>query len=206
MSTTNSGLKRLASVCFINLDHRSDRQAQVDGEFAKLGFDGARRVPGIQHDNGTLGCGLAHISVLELAEKSGWSSIMICEDDITFLVDRARIDRFIDAFLDDPRTDVLCLAFNAFEVEPYNSELQRATNTQTASCYVLKRASVPLVKAIFEEAMVNIAAGRSHNDWAIDQAWKRIQQNHVFVIPVERAAMQRSSFSDILQRTVDYGV
>ncbi len=200
------GLERLDAVRYINLDERRDRRAEVENEFTRLGFGGARRAAGVRRDNGALGCALAHLNVLEHAEREGWSAFMVCEDDVHFLVDRPRLDRFIDAFLDDDSAEVLCLAFCAFEVQPRCAELRRTTNTQTASCYVVKRSVIEALRAQASDGAARLAAGGSPSEWAFDQVWKRIQRERVFVVPSERAAKQRSSFSDIERRRVAYGV
>lgn len=129
---------------------------------------------------------------------------MICEDDARFGADRRELDLLVDRFLADERAEVLCLGFRPEAVEPYDLLFLRATATTTAPCYVVKRSIADDLVALWDEGIEELGAGGDRRLYGIDQIWKRLQGERVFLIPIRRAAYQQSGWSDIDGRLVSF--
>lgn len=195
-----------ASIVYINLAKRPDRDRQIRTEFDRLGLTGAHRFEAIEHANGGLGCALSHEACLAGALKNPGAVTIVCEDDVEFLAPRETIEALIDGFLQDSRLDVLCLG-NA-PVEPLikiSETLSIGNAIQTTSCYVVKARSVPLIAHSASKSAARLSAGKSYERNAFDQIWKKNQQGKLFfAVPNARVARQRPSFSDIEKKNVTY--
>lgn len=204
---------------YINLDHRDDRKILIEEEFKRLNITSFVRVPAIYTPNkGALGCLASHIKALETAAVSS-DAIWICEDDIEFKVDRATIDPCIVEFMNSDAS-ILCLGYNSRNEKEYSPLLNHTKDIQTASCYIVKSVFRPILlefwKSLLECRKNNIEHPSKHiymnlpiikAEYEVsDQSWKVLQQSYVFVIPKTRCVIQRSSYSDIEKRVVNYGV
>ena len=70
----------------INLDSRPDRWDIVKEEFRKVDLlEKVRRIPGVEHEEGIIGCTMAHVSLVRHAKKKQLSNILIFEDDVKFI-------------------------------------------------------------------------------------------------------------------------
>jgi glycosyl transferase family 25 len=194
-------------VHFINLASRPDRLRETRDELQRMGLVHWSRFDAIKNDNGALGCALSHARVIE-GLKAGESAVMVCEDDIEFLVSPEELRVLVQEFLENPALDVLCIAFRVLaEGHPISSHLAITSNTQTLACYVAKASALDLLKDSFFESAQLIEEGRPLGVVAADQHWKRLQRRGlIFAIPRKRAARQRPSFSDIEGQEVSYGV
>lgn len=194
-------------VYFINLKKRRDRLRETRKEFDKAGLRNWSRFEAISDENGALGCALSHFALMDGLRESE-SPFMVCEDDIEFLVGPEEIKATLQDFFDNPALDVLCLAYRlGSKPFPVSSLLAITTNTQTASCYVVKRRAAEKLRQSFAESIDLIRGGTPIGLSAIDQHWKKMQRRTlVFAIPLVRAAQQRPSFSDIERNDVSYGV
>ncbi|MFT5573795.1 MAG: hypothetical protein ACI9FR_002731 [Cryomorphaceae bacterium] len=74
------------AVC-INLNHQHDRWATVWNRFTRLGIeDKVRRFPAISTPEcHHVGCTLSHRQIIESAQKYGYESVLVFEDDALFL-------------------------------------------------------------------------------------------------------------------------
>ena len=142
---------------------------------------------------------------------NGWDTMIVIEDVAQVLSNRKEIDKYINSFLDDEKGDILCIgnSCGVFERE-YNDFLDRCFNTQTSSCYVLKKKFVKtLLDCYFidpSESMTLMADGTNigHRIGGIDSAWLRLQRDHYFLMPEYRQVCQRPSFSDIANMMCTY--
>src|SRR5690242_10821177 len=109
------GVARVDGIRVINLRSRPDRLKDALAELRRLGIDRVERFDAVAHENRALGCSLSHAGCLQQMLDRGWDSMLVCEDDAQFLLDRRRLDVLIDAFLDDPEAEVACLAYFVWE-------------------------------------------------------------------------------------------
>lgn len=191
----------------INLEKRKDRRAHIRSHFSDLGFEYLFS-PGVENDNGELGCALAHVLVLKNWNRGLGELLVVCEDDLLFTKDRAELESLIMEFRKNEGIDVLCLGHNS--VGPFvriSGTLALSADSQTTSCYVLKPSSLPLVLGSFERSLEELRNGGAGNKWAIDILWKKLQrESMVFAVPRVPVAHQIRSFSDVQKNIVEYGV
>ena len=194
-------------ILYINLDHREDRKNETLAEFSKIGLKGTVRLPAIAEENGALGCAKSHVAALTRLRNTDFTAAIICEDDVEFLVDRTKLDKVVQAFLDSPSLGVLCLVnrVRGPRIRIHN-ELAVSNNIQMAACYVLKPwALAPLLDS-FSISAQGLAGGEPARTHAIDQGWKKLQSRvMLFGVPWAHVARQRESFSDIEKKVKSYG-
>lgn len=194
-------------VHLINLASRPDRLQETNEEFARMGIVDWSRFEAVKSADGALGCALSHAHLLGGLDRTV-SAVMVCEDDIEFLVGPDELDALLEEFLANPALDVLCLAFNVVS-RPYvvSQALAVTTNTATTACYVAKGRAMRLLRDSFLDSAKLIQEGKPLGVAAADQRWKKLQRRTlIFAIPRVRAARQRNSFSDIEGKEVSYGV
>lgn len=201
---------------YINLDCRLDRKILVEREFSKLNIEYIR-IPAIYHIDGLTGCLKSHIKVLETCDIEA-EYLWVCEDDLEFLVSRDELNKSIDAFMKSDG-DILCLGFNSMKHSKFSDGFLRTTDNQTTSSYLVKRkfrkVLLDLWKSLLNSIETNIEHPlknkylkldiRKYNFNALDQVWKLLQKDYIFLIPERRIAKQRSGYSDILKQSVNYG-
>jgi hypothetical protein len=200
------GVERLPSLMLINLAGRPDRLSGFVDEMTRLGIENFTRFDAIPARRGILGCSQSHASVLGLVLEHSWDSMMVCEDDARFLVDRAELDVLIEAFLDDPVAEVACLAYNHQAAEIHSSLFLRSTNVQTTACYLIKSTIAEELLAVWDEGIQELERDGDRMTFGLDIIWKRLQSDHVFLIPVRRAVYQEAGYSDVEEAVVNYGV
>jgi GR25 family glycosyltransferase involved in LPS biosynthesis len=205
-------MDRIDKVFYINLESRTDRRAEIEEELkTQFLYEGAERFVGITgaacgipEGGGIYGCTMSHIYLFRRMIINGWDTMMVIEDDAKVLSTRKEIDKYINSFLDDEKGDILCIGNSCGVFErKYNDLLDRCFNTQTSSCYVLKKKFVKtLLDCYFidpSESMTLMADGTNlgHRIGGIDSAWLPLQRDHYFLMPEYRQVSQRPSFSDI---------
>ena len=199
------GLDR-CDITYINLDHRTDRRERIEAEFAKIGAPNVTRFAAHKHARGATGCAMSHRDVIEAATPAEGRITMICEDDLEFLADRARLDHLIETFYRDSRIDVLCLAYNRRNGIAVSEDFLITSNTRTTACYLFKSPVLPALHRAATKSISRLERGLPDKVAAIDVVWRETQQEFIFALASPRAARQTESYSDILGRTVDYNL
>jgi glycosyl transferase family 25 len=199
-----AGVDRLSAVRVINLDSRPDRLASFEAEMARLGIERVERFEAITRDNGALGCSLSHRECLTQMLERGWESVMVCEDDARFLVDRGGLDVLVDDFLDDPSAEVACLAYFVWESRPHDALYLRGFRVQTTACYVIKASIGEELLGAWQEGIEGLKRGESPKQYGCDRIWMPLQRRRIFVVPAIRAAYQEPGYSDVEGRVVGY--
>ena len=184
---------KLDRVFFINLDHRTDRLAEIEGEIEshKMTYL-SERFSAIRHETiGGVGCGKSHIEVLKLAKERGYSRILILEDDFMFTSN-------FDDRIDDLEFDVCFLSSDlmTFSVHEDYDFLYRVREAQTASGYIVNSHYYDELIRVFSEAVVMFEETNCHWLYAIDVAWKTLQARDNWVCLNPRIGKQRPSYSD----------
>lgn len=198
-------MDRIHKIVYINLDHRADRRAEIEGELASMGLSG-ERFPAIQRRPGIVGCGLSHIAVLEKAKEAGWENVLILEDDFYFVVDNETFHREVGAFfaLEIPY-DVVMFSYGYDTEAPFNEVVDRAVGAQTASGYLVHRGFYDILLHNLREGSAQLITTGEHWHYANDQYWKRLQPISNWYCFKTRLGKQRPSYSDISERFVHYG-
>jgi hypothetical protein len=129
---------------------------------------------------------------------------MVCEDDARFRVNRPQPDLLVEEFLRDSDAEVACLGYAHRVVERHNWLFLRAIETHTTPCYVLKSSISRDLLKLWEEGIDYLGRGGDRHIYGLDQIWKRLQRNRVFVIPIKRAVFQEEGYSDVEQEVMNW--
>ena len=195
-------------ILLINLDHRADRLRNATVFFEKIEANRFERISAVQTIDGRLGCIASHLQALNIAIARQYEAVMICEDDIELVAPPEQVSATVKEFMLSSELDVLCLSFNLRSPSvPFSDILSLTTDTQTASCYLVKRSAFHVLQARFSKSLVKVAGGKSPLRYMHDMYWKRDQKRSlIFAHPPDRAVKQSRSYSDLEQKIVDYGV
>jgi hypothetical protein len=190
----------------INLPSRPDRLSSVKDQMVKIGYESFELFAGVAHENGALGCALAHRNVLDADSQDPAEIVWVVEDDLVVSGSTHDLTATIQEFVDNPGLDVLCLAeLTGGPVLPISRNLALTVSTITTACYLVKPWSRSELRQSFHESVVMLSLGISDMKGGIDIHWKKLQFSHlVFCIPRKRLTQQSASFSDIRKRNVDY--
>lgn len=189
---------------YINLDHREDRRAEIEGELSKIGIP-FERFSAVKWNPGIVGCNYSHLAVIKEARRRGYESVLIFEDDFQFLVDKETFWATMAAVEKDlsGNFDAVMLGYNMQESRPYSDHLIKVLNAQTTSGYILHSRMYDKIISLYEDATPKLIKTGEHWNYALDQAWKILQpDSHWFATKI-RIGLQRPSFSDIGQKFVD---
>jgi hypothetical protein len=199
---------------YLNLEDRMDRRVHME-ELKRTYpfFKGVQRFPAISRENGAIGCGLSHRSALERLDQdlSDPEEIgMILEDDL-WLFQKENAEEWMAAF-EPIRTssawDVIVLTPRGRTVssdqEMFSHGWRRVEDHQTATGYLFRKRTIPLLIKTFDESVTRMNAGVPLDDCAIDQQWKPLQRQIAFYYYHKIVAGQLPGYSSIENRMVDY--
>lgn len=183
------------AVIYINLEHRTDRRAQVEEELQKhFPPHKIHRLNAVYNPSfGHIGCSKSHIAALKLAEERKWNTVMVVEDDMQWTPEVYRGLRQIQRF-NSP--DVVLLHGTNIKFE---ETTQRVRYAQCATAYIVRGGYIPALRANFEEGL---AALEKENPrlfnaaYVLDLYWCRLMEKDVWYIVVPPMATQRTSYSD----------
>lgn len=189
---------------YINLDHRTDRRAEFEGEAAAMGFP-CERFPAIYNRSGTVGCGQSHIAVLKEAQARGYESVLIFEDDFKFIVDKDTFWFTMNQIHTDVSGsyDVIMLGYNLLKSSAHSKNLLKALDVQTASAYCVHSRMYAKLIDTLEVGLQKLIETGQHWNYANDACWKVLQPDAEWFVAQPRLGLQRPSFSDIGQKFVD---
>ncbi len=186
----------IGGVFYINLDHRLDRKEQIEGELAAMGLP-FERFPAIKKKPGILGCGQSHLAVLKEAQRRGYESVLMFEDDFKFLVDKPTFWKLMHAAAESLSSfDVIMLAYNMKESEEFSPIFDRAIEVQTASGYIVHSKMYADLISLYEWAIPLFEKTGRHDIYANDVVWKRLQPTSEWYAFKTRIGLQRPSWSD----------
>ena len=197
-------------IIYINLDKRTDRRNEIEGELNELGIgiNDYIRFPAIEHKNGSIGCSKSHLACIKLAKQNGYKNVLILEDDFTLLVSKEQFYKEInDLFNPNVNFDVCLLAYNTNNLnESEYSFLYKITDAQTASAYIINSSYYDTLIDTWEKAIVMFELTNDETKYICDQSWKPLQVKDNWYCFKNRIGKQRPSHSDLQNGFVDYGV
>jgi len=190
---------------YINLDSRTDRRAQFEGECLKMDIQ-VERFPAIVHPKGgTLGCNASHIQLLKTARERNLPNVTIFEDDFEFLVSKEEFGKVLANLPED--YDVVMLGYNLLRGEEHNAYFGRTLEAQTTSGYIIHRRAYDRLIARWEEGLALFEQNPSqHWIYICDQYWKPLQPEMRWYHAIPRVGKQRAGWSDLVQAVVNYNV
>jgi len=197
-------------IIYINLERRTDRRKSIESQFPT-----AERFTAIEHSNGAIGCQMSHIQVLKNAKEKKYSSVLILEDDFIYIHDNVagQMEKF-NVLLETtaPKIDVCLLSYSNTQNEEFGDHqderelLIRIRDAQTASGYIVFEHYYDKLIENFEEGLALHLITGEHWNYAVDQYWKKLQKEDVWVAFKERIGIQMAGYSDLANAYVDYGV
>ena len=189
----------ITHVVYINLDHRTDRRAQVEKELACFG-NRVERLSATRHKTGGIGCSMSHIRALEKAKDASWANVLIVEDDFMWTGQKEKGLEHLTLLTAQPY-DVIVLGGVSARYNPVTLRLQ---SCQTATAYLVAAHYYDTLLANFKEGLEGFLRSNVYGEYALDQFWKRLQSVDTWFIISPGLCIQRPSYSDIEHRNVDY--
>jgi hypothetical protein len=189
---------------YINLDENIQRKYELLNEITDV-FPHIQRIPGIRHNNGAYGLALSCLNLLNVAEQSNAEYICVLEDDFQWELPKDECIQHIKSILACD-FDLVMLSYHIplVRLSNYKPPIAMVNNGQTTCAYIFHKSYLSKLKKVFCYAKDNLLAGPS-DKFAIDQAWKVLQNNQRFAASIPRLARQRISYSTIEHRMVSYG-
>lgn len=195
----------IEKIIYINLDKRTDRKNEIEGELNVLGIDYIR-FPAIEHKNGAIGCSKSHLECIKLAKKNGYKNVLILEDDFMLLVSKEQFyEEMNQLFQPNVKFDVCLLAYNTPNL--YDSEylfLNKIKDAQTASGYIVNSSYYDTLIDTWEKAVVMFQLTNDDTKYTCDQSWKPLQGKDNWYCFKNRIGKQKPSHSDIQGGFIDY--
>lgn len=184
-------------IFYINLDHRTDRNIEIQRELENNGFSNYERFSAIHHPTiGGVGCGRSHIEVLQIAKERGYRCVMILEDDFMFTETPDNSKRLLSK-LENLKFDVCLLSYNLLDSQTTDCEfLIKINKAQTTSGYVVNQHYYDTLIRTFEKATKKFEETNHHWVYAIDIAWNILQEMHTWYGFSPKLGKQRPSHSD----------
>ena len=201
-----AGITDIKHTLYINLLNRVDRKGHVEKELAKIGVP-SERFNAIKLPNGAVGCSMSHLKCLQIAKEREWKHVFICEDDIQFLepeIFKNQLDTFLKNHPDN--WDVLLVAGN--NMPPYipvDDTCVQVKQCQTTTGYIVKQHYYDTLIENFKLGIQCLMREpHKHTLYAIDKYWFFLQQRDLWFLIVPLTVVQRTDYSDIEKRMVNY--
>lgn len=188
---------------YINLDRRTDRREEMEGELLKLGIS-ATRFPAIDMEYGPTGCILSHLAVIKDARDRKLKSVLIFEDDFMSIVSREIFNQALDR-AKIHTFDVLMLAFFATIPESVNGVIQ-LVDARAPAAYIVNANIYDALISCYEYHAPLLESTRQHWIHMNDQCWKPLQQTYVFLGIFPMIGRQRPGYSDNTKTFCDYAI
>lgn len=221
MSNTQSIFNYFDGIFFINMDHRKDRLESAIEEFKKQDIN-ATRYPGCKvyiselhpsaydklvsphkfktpYIESSIGCKTSQYNIIRLAKERRYKNVLIFEDDIQFLFNKEKTQEILNGALKELPEDYDLLYFSGnhlktLETIQDKNFILRTKGTLTCHAYCIN-------SKIFDYLLDNMMkVGIEIDNYYINEIQSR--GNSYVVHP--GLVTQAPSFSDILQRNVDY--
>lgn len=209
--TFNELWKTINMIFYINLNHRVDRRNEIRNEFewAKIPVEKILRIEAIENKKkGALGCSASHIKSIETAINMGLKNVLILEDDFNFYRNSNYLIECLNFLLDfNEEWDVILFSGNVFEKKTYNKYLDRISNSQTASGYLVNSNYFHKLLNNFREGYILFRQfPKKSYYYAVDMFWKNLQSIDKWFIFNPKLGYQRPSFSNNEKKFVNYNL
>ena len=194
-------------IFYINLDHRTDRKEALEKELVEFGLP-YERFSAIKHDFGAVGCSKSHLAVLKLAKQRNYPRVLILEDDFTFVVQHDNIKKIVKQIRDDGKPyDVCMISYNIVKSQDLpESYWRKVIKNLTTSGYIIQKHYYDKLIEVIEPSIPLLEKTHIKKKYAVDVITKELQHNDKWHYTKERIGKQRSGYSDIEYKDVNYNV
>lgn len=197
-------MENIDKIFYINLDKRNDRKEQIEKQLFDYGITNYERIAAVFHPMGSVGCGLSHLKVLQIAKERGYKRILILEDDFEFLVSKEEFEKNIEK-LKDVNFEACFLSYNLldFVQSEEHDFLLRAFKCHTSAGYIINKTSFDMLIKEIQETNHLLEQTGYHWIYANDVVWNKLQKKYIWYCFKTRIGKQRNGFSDITQEYVE---
>ena len=187
------------------MDARTDRRAELEAEFVRLGIpnDKIMRFPASSY-NGcpNTGCLMSHANVIHLAYEMGYRNVLVLEDDFRFIEDAAKVNADIGAFFDMKLDwDVLMLTTcSAVVIPEYVGYLaSRISSSTNGAGYLVNRPMMMELVELFDSNVENLFNTKAHWLYQNDILWKSLMPTKQWYMFNHYLGYQVGGYSDLSQ-------
>lgn len=199
-------------IYYINLKHREDRKEELLKQLKKLDTLNntkfvIERIDAVKHVKGGIGCGESHIKALKKATYNNLNQVIIMEDDIDIKL--KEINNYFKKIQNNLNWDVFIMSGHGHK-KKINDTINQVLNVQTTGMYIIKNHYYEKLQNCFQESVDNMKRryekGKDikYSKWAIDQNWKKLQQQDTWLTLNTNLGFQREDYSDIENKKVNY--
>jgi len=192
---------------YINLESRKDRLKHINNNIQKYNFfKGLKRFNAIKNVDGAIGCTMSHLKCLELCKKMNEEYYLIIEDDLCILNENNFLNfvKDFETIENDKKWDIIVLTPRGDTQNEKIGKFKRINNNQTATGYVIRNHMLQILIDNFKDALELLCKGVHPYISALDQYWKKLQDNYNFYYYSDIFAGQLVNYSDIEKRYVNY--
>jgi glycosyl transferase family 25 len=191
-------------IVYINMDSRSDRNDTILSELRRIGFpeDRVQRFPAICYNGcANTGCLISHANVLEMAYDSGYSNVLILEDDFVFIEDKNKVNEDLKAFFDlNLEWDVVMLTTCGAVVSEYTNDLvSRISSSGNGAGYLVNRSMMLELSTLFKSNVDNLFLTKQHWNYQNDILWKSLMPTSKWFMFNQYLGYQQEGYSDLSQ-------
>ena len=198
-------MEHIDKIIYINMDARTDRRAELEAEFTRLGIpnDKIMRFPASSY-NGcpNTGCLVSHANVIHLAYEMGYRNVLVLEDDFRFIEDAAKVNADIRAFFDMKLDwDVLMLTTcSAVVIPEYVGYLaSRISSSTNGAGYLVNRPMMMELVELFDSNVENLFNTKAHWLYQNDILWKSLMPTKQWYMFNHYLGYQVGGYSDLSQ-------
>ena len=198
-------MEHIDKIIYINMDARTDRRAELEAEFARLGIpnDKIMRFPASSY-NGcpNTGCLVSHANVIHLAYEMGYQNVLVLEDDFRFIEDAAKVNADIGAFFDMKLDwDVLMLTTcSAVVIPEYVGYLaSRISSSTNGAGYLVNRPMMMELVELFDSNVESLFNTKAHWLYQNDRLWKTLMPTKQWYMFNHYLGYQVGGYSDLSQ-------
>jgi glycosyl transferase family 25 len=198
-------MEHIDKIIYINMDARTDRRAELEAEFARIGIpeDKIMRFPASSY-NGcpNTGCLVSHANVIHLAYEMGYRNVLVLEDDFRFIEDAAKVNADIGAFFEMKLDwDVLMLTTcSAVVIPEYVGYLaSRISSSTNGAGYLVNRPMMMELVELFDSNVENLFNTKAHWLYQNDILWKSLMPVKQWYMFNHYLGYQVGGYSDLSQ-------
>jgi glycosyl transferase family 25 len=190
----------IEKVIYINLEHRTDRRAEIEHVLSAIPSEKILRFNAIKESHGGIGCTKSHIAVLELAIANKWKNYLVVEDDAVWSKNAGPSYDLLLKLIQNPY-DVITLG----TVYAKHNSNYKLNSGQTTTAYIVQKHYYETLLQNFKEGLQGFLETGNYPVYSIDQYWKRIQPRDNWYCVIPSLMIQRAGYSDIEKSVINNG-